>query len=496
MAKYASYILYLLIAIFVVILYVNGFGPLESAQRSLNDLLVSLTAPEAQSPHVILVPIDGKAQDEYGRWPWNQDRLADLAAAVAGGEPKVLVLDVDLYEDAAQDSAGHTDILAGQLTWMKNVVLPYDIALATYRSNLTSNPDFLFDNSVHVDNALGMMADRSSLLARKVFLPADKLLANRPYLGFDYEAPDDDGVLRRHPLLVNYEGFYYPSMALLAATRFLRVPADMVEVDEGQGIRLGDNHFVPMNEASQMRLTFSKTAGFKQISAATVLSDGFDRTQFKGKLVIVYPETFGRTETFTTPITAATSATIVKATAMSNIINGTFIIEKNNQAVVDMLILFAIGALCAFLLPRVNMTYRILLLGGGLFLLINANYFLVASFNTLAVTVYIALELILFMVASPILDSEIITGEKPKVKPKPIRPPRHVETAATVGKGAEANTRELLDRSSDAINVPTAALADSGRQSTAAVFGDHQTINLDGKGKDPQSAVRLAANPG
>lgn len=484
MAKYASYILYLLIAIFVVILYVNGFGPLESAQRSLNDLLVKITAPDEQSSNVVLVTIDGKAQDEYGRWPWNRDRLADLAAAVAGGEPKVLVLDVDLFEDAAQDSAGFTDVLAGQMTWMKNVVLPYDIALATYRSSLTSNPAYLFDNSVHVDNALGMMDEHASLLARKVFLPADKLLATHPYLGFDYEAPDDDAVLRRHALLVNYEGFYYPSMALLAAARYLRVPLDMVEVQEGKGVRLGDNHYVPMNNASEMLLTFSKSSGFRTISAAAVLSDGFDRSTFKGKLVIIYPDTFGRTETFQTPVIAETPATIVKATAMSNIINGTFVTEKNNQPVVDMLILFAIGGLCAFLLPRMNLTYRILTLGGGLFVLINANYFLIASFSTLVTSVYVMLELVLFMAASPILDSEMIAGEKPKAKPKTIRPPRHVETAATVGQG---RTRELVDHPDDPDNLPTSALADSGRQKTAALFGDHQTINLDGDDKPAHS---------
>src|SRR5690606_38546800 len=134
--------------------------------------------------------------------------------------------------------------------------------------------------------------------------------------------------------------------------------------------------------------------------------------------------------------------------------------------------------LCAFLLPRINMTYRILILAGGLFLLINANYYLVASFSTLMTTLYIALELVLFMVASPLLHSEMIAGEKQKAKPKAIRPPRHVETAATVGRSG-SQVRELRDAPEDAINVSTTALGESGRQATAA-FGDHQTINLDG----------------
>lgn len=497
MTKYASYILYLLIAILVVILYVNGFGPLESAQRSLNDLLIKFTAPDSHYSNVVLVAIDGRAQDEYGSWPWNRDRIADLAAATAAGEPRVIVLDVDLFEDSQQDSAGYTDVLAGQMTWMKNVVLPYDLALANYRSSITSNPDFLFTNSVAIDNALGVMHDDASLLARKVFLPADKLLKNHPFLGFDYEAPDDDRVLRRHPLLMHFEGYYYPSLALLASSLYLGVPTDMIKVREGEFIELGAARQIPIDDRSAMRLTFASQNSFETYSAADILSDKFDRSGLNGKLVIIYPETFGRTETFSTPVTDQTPATLVKATTMANITEGTFIEEKTHQAVVDMLILFIIGGICAFILPRVNLLYRMLILGGGLVLLININYFMLASFSTLVNTLYIALELVLFMGAAPMLDSEFITGEKPKKKPKPARPPRFVETAASVGANAESPVRELRDSPSDPINIETSALDSSDKSLKTEAVSDHQAISLEDSGplSESQKSAATSAAP-
>ena len=124
MGKYVSYVLYLLISILVVILYINDFGPLSSLQRWVDDTLCSLSSEEGTRPNVVLVTIDGPAMDRFGNWPWDHDLIADLLAATAHGEPKTIVLDVELSEDAAQDSAGNTTILAEQMEWIENVVLP------------------------------------------------------------------------------------------------------------------------------------------------------------------------------------------------------------------------------------------------------------------------------------------------------------------------------------------------------------------------------------
>ena len=122
MSKYSSYVLFLLISVFVVILYVNDFGPLQSLQQTMTDQFVAMTTPEGNRPNVVVVTIDGRAQDEYGSWPWNRDLAADLLAATASGEPKVILADFDLSEDAYQDSAGFTAVLAGQLSWIENVI--------------------------------------------------------------------------------------------------------------------------------------------------------------------------------------------------------------------------------------------------------------------------------------------------------------------------------------------------------------------------------------
>ena len=205
MKKYYSYIIYLLTSVLVVLLYMNNFSPMDNLQKSVNDIFSKFTASDTRSSNIVLVTIDAQSMDRYGKWPWNYDLIADLVAATASGEPKTLVVDFPLNENVSQDSAGHTKVLAEQLSWIKNVVLPYDIALTTFRNSKTNNPDNLFNYSIQVDNPLGLMDEESSLLVRKVFLPADKVIETDPYLGFEYIMPDNDRILRHQSLVMNYE---------------------------------------------------------------------------------------------------------------------------------------------------------------------------------------------------------------------------------------------------------------------------------------------------
>ena len=157
MSKYSSYILYLLISVFIVILYANNFGPLENVQKNINDMFCRITSSEETRPNIVMVTIDEKTQDQYGEWPWNHDKIADILAATAAGKPKAIVLNFDLNEETKQDTAGYTGILAEQISLIKNVVMPYDIASANYRTNKTNNPKYLFNYSVRINNPLGLM---------------------------------------------------------------------------------------------------------------------------------------------------------------------------------------------------------------------------------------------------------------------------------------------------------------------------------------------------
>ncbi|MBU0983140.1 MAG: CHASE2 domain-containing protein, partial [candidate division Zixibacteria bacterium] len=477
MNKYTAYILYLLIAIFVVILSINNFGPMQAMQRSLTDLLCQITSSDEARPNVLLVRVDGKSQNEYGAWPWDHDLIADLTAAVASGEPKAILLDFELPEDAAQDSAGHTDVLARQLIWIDQAVLSYDIALATFRSNKTSNPEYLFPNFIQTNSLIGTMDEQSSLVARKVFLPAEKILAHKPYLGFNYSRPDGDRILRHQPMAMYYEGYYYPSLSLATAAVALGVPFDQIKVFEGEEIQIGSERTVPINSQGDFFINFGPGVPFKEYSASEILSSGFDFGKLKGQTVVIAVADIDANMLYATPTGPEVSVPVIDATVIENIVNSNFLTIWDDAPALQLLLLFILGGVCAFVLPRVNLMYRMIILGGGLILLINVTYLLFTSYQLVLEPMYLVLELVLFMIASPVLDSQFITGEKARPSAKASARPKPRSTKPE----PLPELREIVASDTDPENVETQHVAEpaSTSQPMAEASIDHQTITLD-----------------
>ena len=474
MAKYSSYILFLLITFFVVIVSLNGIGPLDNLQQSMNDFLNKFTATEEVSSEIVLVTIDGASMDKYGSWPWNQDKIADLLAATAQGQPKVIALDFILGEDNYQDSAGYTDILAGQMSWIDNVIVPYDIALTTYRDNRTNNPKYLFENSVSIDNPLGIMDENSSLLVRKVFLPSPKILHSKPKLGFDYTMPDEDRVLRHHATVMNFEGYYYPSIALSAASAYLGKTMDQVKVTEGNKITIDGKHTFPINTESELYVSFPKTNNFRKVSAVKILNEEIDINTLKNKLILVTVDDPETNQYFKTVVNNQTSKSFIRASIIQDILDNNIINSKTDYTLLNLLLLFAIGGLCAFVMPQVSAMFRLIILGGGLIILLNVNYFLFTSFLILPKTIYIALELILFMIAAPFVDSELLTGEAKHSSPLKSKMPKAISAKPTKSAVAEepVPVRKIQNNPNDPENQKTAVIGDISET-------DHQSIDLD-----------------
>ncbi len=473
MSKYSPYILFLLISIFVVILAINDIGPISRLQQSVNDALCRMTASDDMRPNTVLVTIDRPAQNAFGNWPWHYDLVGDLVAAVGQGEPKAVVIDLDLPENAQEDSAGYTKVLADQLTWVSNVVLPYDIALGTFPSNKTANPKHLFNHSMTADKALISAEDQKGLWVRKVFLPAERLLDNNPRLGFDFIVPDDDQVVRHQPMTQYFDGYYYPSLPLAAAAAYLDVKSDDIKVNGDGSIDVG-SHRIPVNAKGELFVTHSEGLPFARYSANDILGQNFDFRRLKDKLVIIGVDDPALSDQFKTPVNEVTSDLLITATVADNIISGKHLAVHDRPTSTYLIILFALGAIGAVVLTHIPLMYRLVVLAGSLLVLANINYFMVASFQTLPNTMYIALQLILFAVASPLLETGILSAEsyKPATekKPKVSDKARAREERAQL---ASAPVRELKTTANDPSIQKTTAFDSS------ADYFEHEKRTLD-----------------
>jgi eukaryotic-like serine/threonine-protein kinase len=481
MQRYSTYILYLLITVLVVVVFINDTSMLTGIQTSLNDTFCKFSAPESSSKSVAVVSIDEKAIAEYGAWPWNRDLVADLVAAIAQAKPKTVVLDLDLTENPGQDSAGYTSVLAGQMSWVDGIVLPFEIAPAQFRSTKSSNPRYLFEHSVAVDNPLGAMDEMSSIHARKVFLPAEKLLETKPYLGFDYIIPDEDRMVRRQQAVVGYDGYYYPSLPVAAAAAYFGVKAEGIRVEEGTAVHLGGTASIPIDNTGNIYIQYSSGGGVLQISAADILSEKTNLTQLANRLIIVAVDDRNEIDSYNTAIKGMTTETAIKATIIGNILDKNFITVDEGRRTIHLLVMFALGGLCAFLFPSMFGGTRMTVLAGILVALVGVNYYFVAFSHLLVETVQYAILITLFAIASPFVPVKESAAQAAKQLAKKKAKADKTADSAT-GKSAHLVTREIMASPTDNENLSTSYI-DRASHAGGDYPSDHQAVNLGDTGE-------------
>ncbi|MBN2226377.1 MAG: CHASE2 domain-containing protein [candidate division Zixibacteria bacterium] len=444
--KYSSYVLCLLISILVVALYINDFSPLVSLERKLHDLLYSFRGDQTFHSNIVLVDIDDRTLDEYGDWPWHRDRVADLLAAVGSGNPKTVLLDILYLPDTEEDTAGYTGILAGQMSWIKNVILPYEISRAEFRTVRISTPPQLYRFSVKVNDDLGVLDENSTTLAHKVFMPPDQLCDNAGGMGFRLTGYDNDRKVRWQPLVMYYEGYYYPSVELMTAAAYLGVQPEMITVYGGEKITLGGRE-IPTNERTEMYINFNRPGeSFRRMSAAEVLNEAVDFSAFTDKLVIVHITAERYADACRTPVSDKMWCAVKTANVIENIIHNNFITRYDSSPGIDMLILFALGGIFAFILPRVSLTYRLIILMVSMFILANLTFVLFNSYSIQTRFLYIGLELMLLLLAGPFLDDEFLArfSDKQSVKTKNTRLPEIRQLPGQSEKPARASAPKAI----------------------------------------------------
>jgi len=447
----------------------------------IQDILYSFRGSDTYSGDIVLVNIDEQSLKDYGEWPWHRDRLADLLAAVGTGEPKAVLLDILFEADTQEDTLGYTEILAGQMSWMKNVILPYELSPAEFMNAKITNPKYLYQSSIQVNNELGVLDENATLLAYKVFLPPDLLCEYAGGLGFRYNIYDRDRKIRWAPMAMFYEGYYYPSAPLLAAARYMGLEPSSIKLNAGENIVLGGVQ-VPINDRAEMFINYNKPGqSFAHVSASDILSERYDIKNFKNKLAIISVNSQYISDFYKTPVSKQLPAVEKTANIIENIVHSNFIKRLDSSPLRDTMILIGLGFLFAFILPRVSLMYRLIILIATMFFLANLNFVLFNSYKILTPTIYFVLELAFLLIASPFLDQDFLkkltsirisTGGGPDSGSLPkVEIPEVNESPARVRKQAKPVQAQNEDIATQAMTPPAGSKPPQQTETSASTVG-------------------------
>ncbi len=430
--RFQGFILYILITLFVLALYLDRQPAVEKMDLKLADQMFRLRGSEPVGSEVAIVQVDLRASNFLGRYPWSRERWAGVLNALSLYQPKVVALDLPAgLVDRSDTAALGAYLLADVLEREKNIVVPFSFVSSEQTPSTLSAPNYFTAEAFP-----GGELELKSLpftAAAGVNYP-DRAFAEKGVgLGHNTQLPDGDGTLRWHPLAVNFEGLYYPSLALTTARLFMGLSKTQCSILPGGGIKLGSTT-IPTDREGRLFVNYAGPAGsFNTYYLSDVLQGQIDPNALKGKALIVAKIPLGLGGTFKTPVEPALSTAELCANVLENIIHRRFVKTLAIGKFLDVSFLILIGFLAAFLLPQVSLTYRIVILGIFLVALTNLAFVLFNSFGILTKPFYAILELVFFLAASPVL------------KPKRTE----VEVMDEYGYGYTETQRETVKATSD-----------------------------------------------
>ena len=318
-----------IVAAFIGAAFLASPAFLVSLDTKSCDVVTDWSSQRPPSERILLVDIDEKSVAQVGRWPWPRDVLGTMVNRLYDGGAASVILDMMFPEPDARPT--NDSVLAAALSRGASVV-GY-----TFRFDRDPAPA-----SAALTNALPLVVTGADQDAGRAFFHATGAATTIPVLvrscagaGFLNASPDRDGRLRVMPLIIEYGGNYYPSIALAARIADRRTPKVQIETTHGGSVRLRLNgQAVPLEGQSCLRIRFrGSERTFAHVSAADVVAGTLPPSQVRGRLVVVGGTALGLATEGTTAIHPQLPNSEVQATAIDNLLQGDFIHRPAGPAV-------------------------------------------------------------------------------------------------------------------------------------------------------------------
>ncbi len=194
--------------------------------------------------------------------------------------------------------------------------------------------------------------------------------------------PDVDGAIRTEPLIVDYYGELYPSIALVLAAKSLNLGIEDIRINVGADVQLGRLN-IKTNSESLMNTFFyhdeAQNGAFPIDSFFDVLTGKISAEKYKDKIVLIGATALGVGDTFVTPINSSMSPVVTQAHSVSSILNEDFFVEPEWGFFARLGALLVVALYLMLLLPKLSAAVGFIITSILLFALFTTHYIMMTT---------------------------------------------------------------------------------------------------------------------
>lgn len=326
---------------------------------------------------VVIVDIDDKSLKAEGRWPWPRSKLAQLVDKLRDNGAAVIAFDIFFPESEIGVDQRLEEILQQNnvsINFIKPLLQKYaplfdeDEVLAKSIANSPSVLSFSLLLRKETQNDLPppiLLLTKEQLSELNIF-HAPGYVSNIPIIqnaakatGFINVFPDEDGIVRRVPLLLQYGERIYPGLALRAYLAFLDAKMELYTPSYNdriilEGVKVGTKIIPTDNKGLALIPFVGHSYTLPYYSAIDVLQGKLPADALLGKVVFIGTSATGLGDLQPTSIQSPYPGVEIQASLVDGMIRNDFSSTPSWTLGATVTITLILGLIAVFVFPRLT----------------------------------------------------------------------------------------------------------------------------------------------
>jgi adenylate cyclase len=398
-------------------IYEVGF--INQLDNIIYDARLKMTMPGKGDPRIVILDIDEKSLGEVGRWPWSRNVMARLmdqlfdkyGVALVGFDVVWAERDtssgMDVLESLAQKELKDSGAFQSAYQQLR-ATLDYDGMFAASIKNRPVVLGYYFNSdekSAKKNSLPDPILPKGTFAGRSISFPRWNghtgnlpiYLKNAAAAGHFNPLVDVDGVSRRVPIVLEYEGAYYEPLSLAMLRTLIKIergafpevepvfPPDQMLTRKYGGmewVKVGP-FSIPVDSQAAVLIPFQGPKGaFNYVSIADILGDRVKPEQMKGKIAIVGTTAPGLLDHRSTPVDGVYPGVEIHANLIAGMLAHNLKQYPAYMLGAEVLLLLFGGVVFSFLIPVLSALWATMVAATGLMLIVGFNFALWSKADT------------------------------------------------------------------------------------------------------------------